>query len=68
MTISPKEHSASLASKELQKHYEAVEAAISTHTLEGMSLHPKTLKISKEYAKGDFSHEEFNTLMSHPIL
>ncbi|OPB35387.1 FicA antitoxin-like protein BiaA2 [Bartonella taylorii] len=52
MTIIPKEHSASLASKELQKHHKAVEAGISTHTLEGISLPPKTLKISKEYAKG----------------
>lgn len=68
MTIIPKKHSASLASKKLQKHHKAVEAAISTHMLEGMSLSPKTLGISKEYAKGDFSHEEFNTLISHPIF
>ncbi|ALE03047.1 antitoxin VbhA family protein [Bartonella ancashensis] len=58
----------SLTEEELQKRREAVDFAISTHELEGIKLHPKTLEILEGYAKGDYSLEEFNTLMDQAQL
>ncbi|ETS11882.1 antitoxin VbhA family protein [Bartonella quintana] len=52
--------------EELQKHRETIDKAISIHALEGRTLRFKMLEISKEYAKGDFSPEEFNHLINHP--
>ncbi|WP_375650892.1 antitoxin VbhA family protein [Bartonella sp. OT172YNZD] len=54
--------------EELKQRREAVEAAISTHTIEGIALHSKTLKILEEYARGNISLKEFNTLMDNVTL
>ncbi|OPB31780.1 antitoxin VbhA family protein [Bartonella sp. AR 15-3] len=62
------DYSASLIPEELQKRREAVDAAISTHTIEGITLHSKTLEILEGYAKGEYSLEEFNTLMDNATL
>ncbi|EJF76715.1 hypothetical protein MCO_01554 [Bartonella sp. DB5-6] len=58
----------SITLEELKKRREAVNAAISSHALEGITLHPTTLKILEEYARGNISLEEFNTLMDSAIL
>ncbi|WP_375651224.1 antitoxin VbhA family protein [Bartonella sp. AA78NXGY] len=63
-----RENLLSMTEEELKKRREAVEAAISTHTIEGIALHPTTLKILEEYAKGNISLEEFNTLMDNVKL
>lgn len=58
----------SITPEELQKRRESVDAAISTHAIEGIALHPKTLEILEEYARGEISLEEFNTLMDNALL
>ncbi|MET3560491.1 hypothetical protein ABID39_001192 [Bartonella japonica] len=58
----------SITPEELQKRREAVDAAISTHAIEGIALHPKTLEILEKYARGEISLEEFNTLMDNAFL
>ncbi|WP_375607250.1 MULTISPECIES: antitoxin VbhA family protein [unclassified Bartonella] len=63
-----RENLLSMTEEELKKRREAVEAAISTHTIEGIALHPTTLKILEEYAKGNISLEKFNTLMDNVKL
>ncbi|WP_375653220.1 MULTISPECIES: antitoxin VbhA family protein [unclassified Bartonella] len=63
-----RENLLSMTEEELKKRREAVEAAISTHEIEGIALHPTTLKILEEYAKGNISLEEFNTLMDNTTL
>ncbi len=63
-----RENLLSMTEEELKKRREAVEAAISTHAIEGIALHPTTLKILEEYAKGNISLEEFNTLMDNTTL
>ncbi|GAA5107797.1 antitoxin VbhA family protein [Bartonella jaculi] len=62
------ENLSSVTPEELKKRREAVDAVISTHTLEGITLHPKTLEILERYARGDTSLKEFNTLMNNAIL
>lgn len=62
------ENLSSVTPEEFKKRREAVDAAISSHTLEGITLHPTTLKILEEYARGHISLEEFNTLMDNAIL
>ncbi|EJF79039.1 antitoxin VbhA family protein, partial [Bartonella doshiae] len=52
----------------LKKRRQAVDAAINAHAIEGIMLHPKTLEILEEYARGNISLEEFNTLMDNAIL
>lgn len=52
----------------IEKRREAVDAVISTHALEGIALHPKTLKILEGYARGNTSLEEFNMLMDNAKL
>ncbi|EJF85875.1 hypothetical protein ME1_01452 [Bartonella vinsonii subsp. arupensis OK-94-513] len=54
--------------EELKKRREAVDAAINSHEIEGLTLHPKTLEILERYAKGNISLEEFNTLMDNTLL
>ncbi|WP_375703600.1 antitoxin VbhA family protein [Bartonella sp. AD13SXNS] len=63
-----RENLLSMTEEEFKKRHEAVEAAISTHAIEGIALHPTTLKILEEYAKGNISLEEFNTLMDNAKL
>ncbi|EJF78989.1 antitoxin VbhA family protein [Bartonella doshiae] len=58
----------SLTPEELKKRRQAVDAAINAHAIEGIMLHPKTLEILEEYARGNISLEEFNTLMDNAIL
>ncbi|WP_406604138.1 antitoxin VbhA family protein [Bartonella gliris] len=58
----------SITPEELKKRREAVDAVISTHAIEGITLHPTTLKILEGYARGETSLEEFNTLMDNAIL
>ncbi|WP_208434413.1 antitoxin VbhA family protein [Bartonella taylorii] len=58
----------SVTPEEFKKRREAVNAAISSYALEGITLHPTTLKILEEYAKGHISLEEFNFLMDNAIL
>ncbi|WP_208441186.1 antitoxin VbhA family protein [Bartonella raoultii] len=58
----------SIAAEELKQRRRAVDAAINTHTIEGITLHPTTLKILEEYARGNISLEEFNTLMDNVTL
>ncbi|EJF74274.1 antitoxin VbhA family protein [Bartonella birtlesii] len=58
----------SITAEELQQRRETVDATINSHALEGIMLHSKTLKILEEYAKGNISLEEFNTLMDSAIL
>ncbi|WP_375623725.1 MULTISPECIES: antitoxin VbhA family protein [unclassified Bartonella] len=67
-TTENRENLLSMTEEELKKRREAVEAAISTHAIEGIALHPTTLKILEEYAKGNISLEEFNTLMDNVKL
>ncbi|WP_409361005.1 antitoxin VbhA family protein [Bartonella heixiaziensis] len=62
------ENLSSATPEELKKRREAVDAVISTHAIEGLTLHPTTLKILERYAKGNISLEEFNTLMDNAIL
>ncbi|VEJ45893.1 antitoxin VbhA family protein [Bartonella vinsonii] len=54
--------------EELKERREAVDAAINSHEIEGLTLHPKTLEILERYARGDISLEEFNTLMDNALL
>ncbi len=63
-----RENLLSMTVEELKQRREAVEAAISTHTIEGIALHSKTLKILEEYARGNISLKEFNTLMDNVTL
>ncbi|WP_420895908.1 hypothetical protein [Bartonella quintana] len=44
MKTETEENFSSITPKELEKRREAVDVAISTHTLEGIKLHPKTLE------------------------
>ncbi|WP_208441707.1 antitoxin VbhA family protein [Bartonella raoultii] len=60
------ENSLSMTPKELKKRREAVDAAIKSRALEGITLHFTTLKILEKYARG--SLEEFNTLMDNATL
>ncbi|WP_375643570.1 MULTISPECIES: hypothetical protein [unclassified Bartonella] len=57
------EHFAPLTPKTFQKHHKTIATTI--HTLEGKVLPLITTKISKEYAKGNFSHAAFKTLINH---
>ncbi|MBX4335230.1 antitoxin VbhA family protein [Bartonella raoultii] len=68
MTTKTTDNLSSITPEELKKRREAVDAAISSHALEGITLHPKTLEILEEYARGEISLEEFNTLMDNAIL
>ncbi|WP_330167929.1 hypothetical protein [Bartonella grahamii] len=52
-----------LTPKTFEKYHKTVDATI--HTLEGKALPLITRKISKEYAKGNFSHVAFKTLIEH---
>ncbi|UTO28070.1 antitoxin VbhA family protein [Bartonella harrusi] len=54
--------------EELEKRRQAVDATINSHEIEGITLHPKTLEILEQYARGDLSLKEFNTLMDNAIL
>ncbi|WP_273758611.1 antitoxin VbhA family protein [Bartonella sp. AU55XJBT] len=63
-----RENLLSMTAKDLKQRRQAVDFAISTHTIEGITLHYKTLKILEEYAKGTISLEEFNTLMDNTTL
>ncbi|PIT67940.1 antitoxin VbhA family protein [Bartonella tribocorum] len=58
----------SMTEEELKRRRQAVKAAISSHAIEGITLHSTTLKILEEYAKGSISLEEFNTLMDNAEL
>ncbi|WP_033313281.1 antitoxin VbhA family protein [Bartonella rattaustraliani] len=58
----------SITPEDLQKRREAVDATINMHAIEGITLHPKTLEILEEYARGEISLEEFNTLMDNTLL
>ncbi|WP_273719036.1 MULTISPECIES: antitoxin VbhA family protein [Bartonella] len=58
----------SMTAEELKKRRKAVDTAISTHAIEGITLHSTTLKILEEYARGNISLEEFNTLMDNARL
>ncbi|WP_175868943.1 antitoxin VbhA family protein [Bartonella gabonensis] len=58
----------SIPAEKLKQRRQAVDAAISTHAIEGITLHSTTLKILEEYAKGNISLEEFNTLMDKARL
>ncbi|EJF92375.1 antitoxin VbhA family protein [Bartonella taylorii] len=68
MKTKTEENLSSATPEEFKKRREAVDAAISSHALEGITLHPTTLKILEEYARGHISLEEFNTLMDNAIL
>ncbi|KEC54043.1 antitoxin VbhA family protein [Bartonella koehlerae] len=68
MAIQVTENLLSITLEELKKRREAVDAVFSSHTLEGITLHPKTLKILEGYARGNTSLEEFNTLMDNAKL
>ncbi|WP_019221912.1 antitoxin VbhA family protein [Bartonella senegalensis] len=68
MTTQVKENLLSITPEELKKRREAADAVISTHALEGITLHPKTLRILEGYARGNTSLEEFNTLMDNAKL
>ncbi|CDO47375.1 hypothetical protein AT246_06890 [Bartonella henselae] len=68
MIIEAGENLLSITPEELKKRREAVDAVISTHALEGIALHPKTLKILEGYARGNTSLEEFNMLMDNAKL
>ncbi|WP_139412251.1 antitoxin VbhA family protein [Bartonella mastomydis] len=57
-----------MTAEELKCRRQAVDAAINTHTIEGIKLHSTTLKILEEYARGNISLEEFNTLMENAPL
>ncbi|WP_375623895.1 MULTISPECIES: hypothetical protein [unclassified Bartonella] len=57
------EHLAFLTPKTFQKYHKTVDTTI--RTLEGKALPLITPKISKEYAKGNFSHAAFKTLINH---
>lgn len=61
-------NTASITPEELQKRREAVDSAIGSHAIDGITLHPKTLEILEGYARGDYSLEEFNTLMDNAKL
>ncbi|EJF84964.1 antitoxin VbhA family protein [Bartonella rattimassiliensis] len=63
-----KKNLSSETEKNLKKRRESVDAVISTHAIEGITLHSKTLKILEEYARGNISLEEFNTLMDNTTL
>ncbi|PIT70136.1 antitoxin VbhA family protein [Bartonella tribocorum] len=54
--------------EELKQRRKDVNAAISSHAIEGITLHSTTLKILEEYAKGSISLEKFNTLMDNAEL
>ncbi|WP_273721020.1 MULTISPECIES: antitoxin VbhA family protein [unclassified Bartonella] len=41
--------------EELKKRREAVDAAISSHAVEGITLHCKTLTILEAYARGNIA-------------
>ncbi|PIT68827.1 antitoxin VbhA family protein [Bartonella tribocorum] len=58
----------SMTEEELKQRRKDVNAAINTHAIEGITLHSTTLKILEEYAKGNISLEEFNTLMDNAEL
>ncbi|EJF76223.1 antitoxin VbhA family protein [Bartonella alsatica] len=68
MQIKTTENLFPITAEELKKRREAVDATINSHALEGITLHSKTLKILEEYAKGNISLEEFNTLMDNATL
>ncbi|WP_208432842.1 antitoxin VbhA family protein [Bartonella taylorii] len=68
METKTEENLSSTTPEEFKKRREAVDAAISSHALEGITLHPTTLKILEKYARGHISLEEFNTLMDNAIL
>lgn len=68
MTTKKTDNLLEITPEELQQRREAVDAAINSHALEGITLHPKTLEILEEYARGEISLEEFNTLMDNAIL
>lgn len=67
-TIGNRENLLLMTAEELKCRRQAVDAAINTHTIEGIKLHSTTLKILEEYARGNISLEEFNTLMDNVIL
>lgn len=67
-TIGNRENLLSMTVEELKQRRQAVDAAINTHTIKGIKLHSTTLKILEEYARGNISLEEFNTLMKNTIL
>ncbi|EJF78874.1 Uncharacterised protein [Candidatus Bartonella washoeensis] len=68
MESKAKDNLSSITPEELKKRREAVDAVINTHAIEGIMLHPTTLKILEEYARGETSLEEFNTLMDNATL
>ncbi len=53
-TIKIRENLLSITMEDLKKRREAVDATISTHAIEDVKLHSKTLKILEGYAKGTF--------------
>ncbi|WP_375620162.1 MULTISPECIES: hypothetical protein [unclassified Bartonella] len=57
------EHLAFLTPKTFRKYHKTIDTTI--HTLEEKALPLITPKISKEYAKGNFSHAAFKTLINH---
>lgn len=67
-TTENRENLLSMTAEELKRRRQAVDAVISTHAIEGITLHSKTLQILEEYAKGNISLEEFNTLMHNVKL
>ncbi|EJF86814.1 antitoxin VbhA family protein [Candidatus Bartonella washoeensis] len=68
MESKAKDNLSSITPEELKKRREAVDVVINTHAIEGITLHPVTLKILEEYARGETSLEEFNTLMDNATL
>ncbi|MBB4076857.1 hypothetical protein GGR08_001168 [Bartonella fuyuanensis] len=67
-TTETRENLLLIPGEELKKHRETIDAAISTHAIEGITLHAKTLKILEEYARGNISLEGFNILMDNTTL
>ncbi|WP_212112795.1 antitoxin VbhA family protein [Bartonella queenslandensis] len=67
-TIENRGNLLSMTAEELKRRRQAVDAVISTHAIEDITLHSKTLQILEEYAKGNISLEEFNTLMHNVKL
>lgn len=57
-----------MIAEELKQRRQVVNAVISTHAIEGITLYSKTLKILEEYVKENISLEEFNTLMDNTKL
>ncbi|OPB31781.1 BID domain-containing T4SS effector [Bartonella sp. AR 15-3] len=57
--------STSLSVEELQKRRQIVEAAVHTHTIENIALHSDTITILEQYAKGNYSLNEFNAIMDN---